>query len=176
MKKLLILSLLGFSCALGAMDNQPPKPSSSAEEKIVKEEKNEINCPICLDTLGTEGGVKALACGDVFCVACIDRWMTRSATCPVCRKTKAQLEALSQGTLPAPTLVRRQRRRNNPQTEVNLQELIPSLVAIEEFFNQLAAAEPTSQVVQQTRELVRTMRQIQQAGSAIGQLFNTLFN
>ncbi len=43
-------------------------------------------CPICLEFLHlAPGGARALACNHVFCGGCLDAWIERSASCPVCR-------------------------------------------------------------------------------------------
>ncbi|KAK4077966.1 hypothetical protein Purlil1_12164 [Purpureocillium lilacinum] len=43
-------------------------------------------CSICLDPLENEDGVRALECGHVFHVACVDAWLiSRRACCLVCK-------------------------------------------------------------------------------------------
>ncbi|XP_062558868.1 uncharacterized protein LOC134223694 [Armigeres subalbatus] len=55
------------------MDNE--EPSSTTETR------NE--CPICLDQL--DYNVKALECAHSFHHGCIDQWLQRKQTCPLCR-------------------------------------------------------------------------------------------
>jgi len=40
-------------------------------------------CPICHDTLSSP--VKIASCSHVFCSECIDEWLERESTCPLCR-------------------------------------------------------------------------------------------
>ncbi|KAI9008832.1 hypothetical protein CLU79DRAFT_776500 [Phycomyces nitens] len=43
-------------------------------------------CIICLDDFTDLSSVRILPCGHIFCVSCIDRWLTRkSGVCPVCK-------------------------------------------------------------------------------------------
>ncbi|ORZ02138.1 hypothetical protein BCR43DRAFT_304 [Syncephalastrum racemosum] len=47
--------------------------------------KNTI-CAICLEDLKEVGSVRTLPCEHVFCVACIDVWLTKKSTlCPICK-------------------------------------------------------------------------------------------
>ena len=44
------------------------------------------SCPICMDEFRYPKSVARIACGHLFCSACIRKWVTcYSATCPVCR-------------------------------------------------------------------------------------------
>ena len=43
------------------------------------------SCSICMDTIGRDA--HALRCGHVFHAQCVQRWLGRSATCPVCRQS-----------------------------------------------------------------------------------------
>ncbi|KAL0078595.1 hypothetical protein J3Q64DRAFT_1277201 [Phycomyces blakesleeanus] len=43
-------------------------------------------CIICLDDFTDLSSVRTLPCGHIFCVPCIDRWLTKkSGVCPVCK-------------------------------------------------------------------------------------------
>ena len=53
-------------------ETRPPKHASK-------------ECPICLDILGSDGGVQALGCMDTFCRGCIATHLTRDAHCPLCK-------------------------------------------------------------------------------------------
>lgn len=60
----------------------------------------EMECSICRRGLRTHGSVKALPCGHVFHVQCIDKWLQWqgvSRPCPLCRRrpSSARLAALS---------------------------------------------------------------------------------
>ncbi|CAM4791319.1 unnamed protein product [Rotaria magnacalcarata] len=43
----------------------------------------ELKCPLC--TLPFQSPVASATCGHTFCQVCISQWMTRQATCPICR-------------------------------------------------------------------------------------------
>jgi hypothetical protein len=49
----------------------------------------EANCAICLESLRPTvcepGSVQALACGHAFHTCCIQRWLSASPTCPLCK-------------------------------------------------------------------------------------------
>ncbi len=58
------------------------------------------SCVICLDDYGQGATVRTLACGHAFHVACIDTWLERKDTCPLCKASiitdsaaRAQLSA-----------------------------------------------------------------------------------
>ena len=42
-------------------------------------------CPICLEPMVARVKVRVLPCAHKGCVKCMDRWMRRSTSCPVCR-------------------------------------------------------------------------------------------
>ena len=51
-----------------------------------KKIENHESCVICMEDLhSTRKQVGRLACGHVFHHRCVDRWLRKSATCPVCR-------------------------------------------------------------------------------------------
>ena len=51
----------------------------------------ENECPICMETLGSSGGVQALGCMDTFCQICIAIYISRQRKrgdqpcCPLCK-------------------------------------------------------------------------------------------
>lgn len=61
------------------------------------------DCPICLDPLGTNGGVQALGCMDAFCRECIATHVLQKLTygddvqCPLCKRTIPRSEQLACG-------------------------------------------------------------------------------
>jgi len=68
-----------------ALESAPPPRAGGGAAGSDKE------CPICMDTLGTEGGVQALGCMCCFCRKCIatsvgrQRDIGEAVTCPICR-------------------------------------------------------------------------------------------
>jgi len=69
-------------------------------EKVVTESENSdiVNsselgtgkrCLLCLEALGTRGGVSAATCGHVFCWTCIHESIRVTPECPVCRRVLA---------------------------------------------------------------------------------------
>ena len=61
--------------------------ASKQEKPIVKEEKKEIECSICLDTIA-DAQIQFLACTHQFHKHCISEWLKGNHTCPVCRAEK----------------------------------------------------------------------------------------
>lgn len=45
--------------------------------------KTSIECPICYDTISS--GKRVLKCGHAFHKTCVDSWIDRKGTCPMCR-------------------------------------------------------------------------------------------
>lgn len=43
-----------------------------------------LECSICLDDIETDN-IKKLACNHCFHIDCIDQWLLRETTCPMCR-------------------------------------------------------------------------------------------
>lgn len=63
-------------------------PSSSSKRlRIANEGKNE-DCTICFEPFKSNGShrVVTLHCGHLFGSECILRWLSKSRTCPVCKK------------------------------------------------------------------------------------------
>lgn len=46
----------------------------------------EESCAICLDMYSPHGKIVRIPCGHVFHYTCIDIWMMKSTTCPLCRR------------------------------------------------------------------------------------------
>lgn len=66
---------------------------SSSEEKIT----NAFDCPICLDTINEEEGVK-LNCSHIFCSTCISQVVklnTHDVSCAVCRENISVINVTS---------------------------------------------------------------------------------
>ncbi|KVI05344.1 Zinc finger, RING-CH-type [Cynara cardunculus var. scolymus] len=46
----------------------------------------QVECVVCLSTIGEDDEMKELRCGHLFHEACLDRWLGfRNRTCPLCR-------------------------------------------------------------------------------------------
>jgi hypothetical protein len=52
------------------------------------------DCPICQDRLRTP---LRLTCGHIFCEDCVEEWLARESTCPMCRATVQQPESKPRG-------------------------------------------------------------------------------
>ena len=42
-----------------------------------------MSCPICFSSL--KGVARSLPCGHMFCTLCIDEWLSKKCSCPMCR-------------------------------------------------------------------------------------------
>jgi hypothetical protein len=51
-----------------------------------KDEKEERECNICLDTFKGGDCIKTLPCGHSYHDACISKWLEKVANCPICKK------------------------------------------------------------------------------------------
>jgi hypothetical protein len=84
--------------ANGGMEQQPQRVSEesihqlptrvykSSEERRNNSTSNEsCSCSICLSNFDDGDTIKMLPCFHQFHSPCIDRWLTRSTTCPVCK-------------------------------------------------------------------------------------------
>lgn len=65
-----------------------PRPEKGASSEVLKGAKytdvmGELTCPICQEMLLH---TRTLMCGHSFCEPCIDHWLNKCLTCPVCRK------------------------------------------------------------------------------------------
>ncbi|KAI3734041.1 hypothetical protein L6452_13501 [Arctium lappa] len=46
----------------------------------------QVECVVCLNTIGEDDEIRELRCGHLFHEACLDRWLGfRNRTCPLCR-------------------------------------------------------------------------------------------
>ena len=75
-----------FDSADGAADAAPAQAEEKKEaEKKVEEKEEEEVCPICLEKFEFGDYVRRLPCLDLFHMDCIDKWLSESTKCPVCR-------------------------------------------------------------------------------------------
>jgi hypothetical protein len=58
-------------------------PETAVDQQIVN---SEVECAICLSPPEIDKRITTLLCGHLFHYLCIERWLTRSPTCPLCRK------------------------------------------------------------------------------------------
>lgn len=80
----LLRRLLGAG-AVGATDlriNALPARLLTADDKL---EYDQNCCAICLDGYEQQNRVRVLACGHCYHVHCIDVWLRKRATCPMCQ-------------------------------------------------------------------------------------------
>lgn len=55
--------------------------------KVIDTNKIEdVNCMICEQILYEPVRCKNEECGNTFCKRCINEWLTKKATCPLCNK------------------------------------------------------------------------------------------
>ena len=47
---------------------------------------DQTTCAICLEDYAQGSEVKTLPCMHNFCKDCIDRWLVKNKSCPVCKK------------------------------------------------------------------------------------------
>mmetsp|Transcript_56534 Transcript_56534/g.165322 ORF Transcript_56534/g.165322 Transcript_56534/m.165322 type:complete len:352 (-) Transcript_56534:69-1124(-) len=59
-------------------------------------------CPVCFEAMGGACPQRKLSCGHTFHHACIQRWLQRNATCPLCKSATPELEGEGGGAAQAP--------------------------------------------------------------------------
>jgi hypothetical protein len=92
------LDFFNMVAANGGMEQQPQRVSEesiqqlptrvfkASEERRNNSTSNEsCSCSICLSNYNDGDTIKMLPCFHQFHSPCIDRWLTRSTTCPVCK-------------------------------------------------------------------------------------------
>merc|ERR1712066_356081 len=72
--------------------DRPPPPTSkqfleSLPRRLVREEREEEECPICLKRLEQDDEVLLLPCSHQFHSDCLTAWLNKAASCPLCRKS-----------------------------------------------------------------------------------------
>ena len=48
--------------------------------------QSKLSCPICLENYSTKEFKRELKCGHTFHKKCIDKWIKKYNTCPICRE------------------------------------------------------------------------------------------
>ncbi len=69
---------------LSLRDYKPPKPKSVTNSNIIKV-KFINSCSICQESFNESDDVNILVCKHMFHKDCINQWLNRSNTCPLCR-------------------------------------------------------------------------------------------
>ena len=84
----IIRRLLGARGATELRINALPARLLRIEHGVVDDhlEYGQDTCSICLDGYECENRVRVLRCNHVFHTGCIDNWLRRRPTCPMCQK------------------------------------------------------------------------------------------
>nr|GMD33071.1 RING-H2 finger protein ATL39-like [Ipomoea batatas] len=53
--------------------------------EIIKEEEDEVDCAVCLESFKVGDKCRLLKCNHCFHAQCIDSWLINTAFCPICR-------------------------------------------------------------------------------------------
>jgi len=65
---------------------QKPKPADEKTEIDGKESENDkMSCCICMEVFQTSEDVRTLPCLHIYHTKCIDKWLLRNRTCPICK-------------------------------------------------------------------------------------------
>jgi len=65
---------------------QKPKPVDEKTETDGKESGNDkMSCCICMEVFQTSEDVRTLPCLHIYHTKCIDKWLLRNRTCPICK-------------------------------------------------------------------------------------------
>lgn len=69
-------------------DNLPPSSLSNLEEitQIVSIKNVKNDCSICQDHFVKDQKARMLPCNHIFHIGCIDEWLKRDLSCPMCRE------------------------------------------------------------------------------------------
>mmetsp|Transcript_29479 Transcript_29479/g.28629 ORF Transcript_29479/g.28629 Transcript_29479/m.28629 type:complete len:90 (-) Transcript_29479:45-314(-) len=51
----------------------------------VKEDSSLSKCLICMEVYEVEESIRTMPCLHYFHTGCIDKWLTRGKTCPICK-------------------------------------------------------------------------------------------
>ena len=62
------------------------KKRKATEEDVCDDDGEKEHCVICYEEFKKGAVLKELNCGHKFHSRCIDRWLKKSATCPLCMK------------------------------------------------------------------------------------------
>ncbi|ETM97268.1 hypothetical protein PPTG_20392 [Phytophthora nicotianae INRA-310] len=66
-------------------ERNPESPTALPSPTSVGSTENEDICPICLIDFEDGEDVRNLPCKHIFHVACIDEWLKRNTSCPMCK-------------------------------------------------------------------------------------------
>jgi len=57
----------------------------TSEDDSKEAESNAMSCCICMNTFKTADDVRTLPCLHIYHTKCIDKWLVRNRTCPICK-------------------------------------------------------------------------------------------
>ena len=75
----------------------PRSIASQPVRDISSEEDSVFTCSICLEDIRTGDRVRALRCGHVFHIKCVDEWLAQRAECPNCNQSFREQEEEEDG-------------------------------------------------------------------------------
>jgi len=101
-------------------------PASGVEDWQAGVQFNTEECSVCMEVMGGACPVRKLACGHQFHHACIQRWLERNASCPLC-KAETPCE-----TSPV-------QRRGRFKVDLGHQEMAQILTELEDIFRAVHA-------------------------------------
>jgi len=81
------------------------KPEDEKTEDVdsnVSEGYNMCSCVICMEVFETSEDVKALPCLHIYHTQCIDKWLSRNCTCPICKR---DVTKTNRGTTSSPLIL-----------------------------------------------------------------------
>ncbi|PLN82648.1 hypothetical protein BDW42DRAFT_184678 [Aspergillus taichungensis] len=69
-----------------APDDIPPDRKDGSDGVEADAGDVNLSCVICMESFDDEDSIRALSCGHIFHVGCVDPWLTkRQARCPLCK-------------------------------------------------------------------------------------------
>ncbi|CAM9536243.1 unnamed protein product [Chrysoparadoxa australica] len=122
---------------------QGPGAELDAESQEMKEERNE-ECAICLATYTTGEELGTLACSHTFHYACVGKWLSAHAQCPICRQDLTYSPATS-------SLWFRMMMMHQAHSQLQSERYPPATLAVtsEQLDRELALATLASQYMQE---------------------------
>ena len=69
----------------------PPPFVSPATVRLISQMRERLECRICLCLMHSD--IASLPCQHCFCKMCIDTWLAKQKSCPVCKAPAGRREA-----------------------------------------------------------------------------------